>query len=182
MDQGSVGAVPAAAQGPWYLTTGQRICGTVAGIAAVVFGALLIIFSVITLSVGCVIGGVLQIVFGLTMLAFEAPFLVRGLTAFGRIAAFWEHKPQWYKVILYAAMGILPLIICGFATNNILASLGIIITAVLYGMAAVGRKGSGAQMVPPGPAFQGEPYADKSGLVESQYNTGGYAAGPGGFR
>jgi len=171
---GTAGAVPQAAQGPWYLTTGQRVIGTVAGVAAVILG----VIAAISVYPSCIIAGILEIFSGLVLLAFEAPFLVRGLTIFGRIAGFWEHRPQWFKVALYAVLGIVPLLLCtGFSV--IIGCIGIIITAILYGMAAVGRKGSAAApgSMPVGgggPQFQGDPYRDmdKSGLVESQMYPG----------
>jgi len=76
-------------------------------------------------------------------------------------------------------LGIVPLILCtGFSV--VIGCIGIIITAVLYGMAAVGRKGSAAGAAPGsmpvggGQQFQGDPYRDmdKSGLVESQMYPG----------
>ncbi|OWA53605.1 putative Calcium channel flower [Hypsibius exemplaris] len=161
---------------PWYLRTSARTAGTIAGLVAVLMG----IWAAVSISPLCIVAGVLEILNGLILLSMEAPYLVGFLSFLTRVANFWENKPVYFKIAFYAIIGILPLLLC-FGISTILASAGILITAVLYGFMAVGKRGSaaGGQLPPPMTGdVGGYGQMDRSGLVEDgmyggQSNKGG---------
>ncbi|GAV09367.1 hypothetical protein RvY_18919-1 [Ramazzottius varieornatus] len=161
------------AGGPWYLRTVTRIAGIVGGLGAMFMG----IWVAVSIFPTCIIAGVLQIAAGLVVFLFEAPFMLSFLSSLSRFADFWEGRPAWYKPVFYVTMGIVPLLLC-LGLSSLLASAGIIVTGVLYGFMAFGRRGKAGgmgNMGAPPPAFTG----DTSGYAAGGYPSSGYPAGGG---
>eukprot|EP00099_Drosophila_melanogaster_P021556 NP_648804.1 flower, isoform A [Drosophila melanogaster] len=135
---------PIGPEQPWYLKYGSRLLGIVAAFFAILFG-LWNVFSIITLSVSCLVAGILQMVAGFVVMLLEAPCCFVCFGQVNEIAEKVESKPLYFRAGLYIAMAIPPIILC-FGLASLFGSGLIFGTGVVYGMMALGKKASAEDM------------------------------------
>ncbi|CAG0896984.1 unnamed protein product [Cyprideis torosa] len=119
------GAGPSVDAARWRSSV--KVFGIIAGIVAAILG----VISLITVSVGCVAGGILQLFFGIFVLLVEGPFLCYLSPSIQGLADNIDARPLFIKGLVYILLGVLPMIFCnGFLV--IIGSLLILLTGVLY--------------------------------------------------
>nr|XP_022919035.1 calcium channel flower isoform X2 [Onthophagus taurus]XP_022919036.1 calcium channel flower isoform X2 [Onthophagus taurus] len=129
---------------PWYLRYAGRGVGTVGGIIAIILG-LVETLSVITMNISCLIGGILQVLAGFTLICFEAPCCCMFLDYVQNVSEWIDNRPYWNKAIIYVCISIPPVIFCT-GLSSIFGGGLIFLTGVIYGMMALGKKGSRQDM------------------------------------
>uniref|UniRef100_A0A914VCW8 Calcium channel flower n=1 Tax=Plectus sambesii TaxID=2011161 RepID=A0A914VCW8_9BILA len=119
---------------PWWVRYLAKGLGVVGGFVAVFFA----ILGFFTFDAGCIVAVLLQLVFGLLMVALEAPFCCMFVDFIEKIANFSESRGFWQKGLLYIALGLIPMVIC-FELNTFLGGALIIGSGAVYGFMALGK-------------------------------------------
>jgi len=125
-------------QPPWWLDAWKS--QIVVGLA--VFEAFCGILTAISISPFCMIGGILQILAAVVVLAVEAPTFVAFLTFAAPIGAFFDGKPIWVKTAIYAALAIIPLFPGCFGLFYLIGFVAALAIAAIFGLAIIGPKAS----------------------------------------
>ncbi|XP_064545107.1 calcium channel flower [Drosophila montana] len=129
---------------PWYLKYGSRVLGIVAAFFAILFG-LWNVLSIIGLSVSCLVAGIIQMLAGFVVMALEAPCCFICIEKVGSVADMMDTKPLYFRAGLYCAMAVPPIFMC-FGLASLFGSGLIFATGAVYGMMALGKKASAAEM------------------------------------
>ncbi|XP_053680323.1 calcium channel flower isoform X2 [Anopheles nili] len=129
---------------PWHLKYGGRATGIVGGFFAVLFG-LYNCLGILLADVGCLVGGMLQILVGLVVLAIEAPFCFAFIDFVPQTAEKIDQRPYWNRAALYCVIAIPPVILC-FGLGSLFGCGLIFLTGMLYGMMSLGKKASLSEM------------------------------------
>ncbi|XP_022919034.2 calcium channel flower isoform X1 [Onthophagus taurus] len=129
---------------PWYLRYAGRGVGTVGGIIAIILG-LVETLSLITMNISCLIGGILQVLAGFTLICFEAPCCCMFLDYVQNVSEWIDNRPYWNKAIIYVCISIPPVIFCT-GLSSIFGGGLIFLTGVIYGMMALGKKATVEEM------------------------------------
>ncbi|KAJ7334347.1 Calcium channel flower [Desmophyllum pertusum] len=117
-----------------------RFWGAVSGLCSTALG----FFVLFTLSATCLGMGIYMIVMGILVLGFEAPMCCQYVPTLVTISDWMEaHFRFWMRGSLYFLMAILPIIFC-LQVSTFVGCGSIMITAALYGVLAIGKKGSDA--------------------------------------
>ncbi|KRK05282.1 uncharacterized protein Dyak_GE29236, partial [Drosophila yakuba] len=103
------------------------------------------VFSIITLSVSCLVAGIIQMVAGFVVMLLEAPCCFVCFEQVNVIADKVDSKPLYFRAGLYITMAIPPIILC-FGLASLFGSGLIFGTGVVYGMMALGKKASREDM------------------------------------
>lgn len=111
-----------------WLETWNAQISTIVGAFASLFG----VFALFAAGASCKFAGLLQIVTGLIVVAIEGPTFLPQLAFAAPAGAFFEGKPSWIKVALYAALTIVP----AFAGCFKAFILGFIASAAVTGIHA----------------------------------------------
>ncbi|KAH8242463.1 hypothetical protein KR200_005200, partial [Drosophila serrata] len=135
---------PVGPEQPWYLKYGSRLLGIVAAFFAILFG-LWNVLSIITLSVSCLVAGIIQMVAGFVVMVLEAPCCFVCIEQVNGIADKVDSKPMYFRAGLYIAMATPPIFMC-FGLASLFGSGLIFATGVVYGMMALGKKASAEDM------------------------------------
>ncbi|XP_065206742.1 calcium channel flower isoform X2 [Planococcus citri] len=142
---------------PWWLKYSARGLGTVGGGLALFLGIFNIITSFLTFS--CILAGIMQAIVAFTVLAIEAPCCCMFVDYVQDASNYVEKRPYWNRAAYYMLGALIPFFMC-FSFSIFFGSGLIFATGVLYGMMALGKKGTRADMAaaasPTGPAPQGE--------------------------
>lgn len=117
-----------------------RVWGTISAICFAVSG----LAVVITLTAVCFAIGLFQICAGLLILPLEAPILCGYFTTLVKLSDWVEdHFRFWMRAALYLCIALPPSIVC-FEMSTFIGSASVLVTAALYGVLAIGRKGADA--------------------------------------
>ncbi|XP_055535025.1 calcium channel flower isoform X1 [Wyeomyia smithii] len=129
---------------PWHLKYGGRAVGIVGGFFAVLFG-LYNCIGILLGDIGCLVGGILQILAGFVVLAIEAPFCFIFIDYVQQVAEKADQRPYWNRAALYCVIAIPPVILC-LGLGSLFGCGLIFLTGMIYGMMALGKKASFAEM------------------------------------
>ncbi|XP_023028991.1 calcium channel flower isoform X2 [Leptinotarsa decemlineata] len=122
---------------PWWMKFAGRGVGTVGGFIAMFLG----VWVCVTISFWGIVAGLWQITAGFIVLCCEAPCCCMFVDKVQKLADFIESRPYWNRAVAYAGLA-LPPIIMSVGLSTIFGSGLIFTTGVIYGMMALGRKGS----------------------------------------
>jgi len=129
---------PPADSAPKILRFLVRVWGVVAGLCMLSTG----LFALITITGKCFVSGILQIVFGLVVLCFEAPVLCQFSEVAVKLSDWVESKFRfWLRACFYVLAGIPPIVMC-LELSTFVGSGSCVVLAALYGVLAIGKKGS----------------------------------------
>ncbi|XP_030371937.1 calcium channel flower isoform X2 [Scaptodrosophila lebanonensis] len=131
-------------EAPWYLKYGSRLLGIVGAFFAILFG-LWNVLSIITLSVSCLVAGIIQMIAGFVVMALEAPCCFVCIEQVNTLADKVDSKPMFFRAGLYCALAVPPIFMC-FGLASLFGSGLIFATGVVYGMLALGKKASREDM------------------------------------
>nr|XP_026490469.1 calcium channel flower isoform X2 [Vanessa tameamea] len=114
------------------------------------------------MNVSCLIAGVWQMLAGFIVIVCEAPCCCFFIDYVQTLSDRIETRPYWNKAALYIGLALPPFFMCFFSVSTWLGSGMIFGTGIIYGMMALGKKGSRDDMAamaaggstPPGPAPQ----------------------------
>ncbi|XP_018319623.1 calcium channel flower isoform X2 [Agrilus planipennis] len=126
---------------PWWLRYAGRGLGTVGGFIAMFFG----VWMCLTVYAECLFGGIIQMVAGGITIGIEAPCCCLCIGFIQDLSDRIEKRPYWNKALAYVIMALPPIIMCP-GLSSIFGSGLIFTTGVVYGMMALGRKGSREDM------------------------------------
>ncbi|XP_050097414.1 calcium channel flower isoform X1 [Anopheles aquasalis] len=160
---------------PWHLKYGGRAAGIVGGFFAVLFG-LYNCIGILLGDVGCLVGGILQILAGFVVLAIEAPCCFIFIDFVQQAAEKADQRPYWNRAALYCVIAIPPVIMC-LGLGSLFGCGLIFVTGMLYGMMALGKKASLDSMRAAASASAGT----SSSVEQSQggIGSGGFGGGGG---
>ncbi|XP_055591903.1 calcium channel flower isoform X1 [Uranotaenia lowii] len=152
---------------PWHLKYGGRAVGIVGGFFAVLFG-LYNCIGILLGDVGCLVGGILQILAGFVVLAIEAPCCFIFIDYVQQVAEKADQRPYWNRAALYCGIAIPPVILC-LGLGSLFGCGLIFVTGMIYGMMALGKKASLTEM-----------RAAAAASAAEQGRSGGVSTGSGG--
>lgn len=99
-------------------------------------------FVLFTLSATCLGMGIYMIMMGAVILAFEAPMCCQYVPALVTMSNWIEsHFRFWMRGCLYFLLALLPIIFC-LEVSTFVGCGSVMITAALYGVLAIGKKGA----------------------------------------
>lgn len=127
---------------PWFLRYGARGMGAVGGLLAIVLG----LWTCISITPICIVAGIFQILAGFLLVIFEAPCCCPFLDHVQQMSKFGDSKPHWQKAAFYLVLSLPPIVLCQ-SLGAIFGSGLIFITAMLYGMMALGKKAPRDEML-----------------------------------
>ncbi|PFX12749.1 calcium channel flower-like [Stylophora pistillata] len=117
-----------------------RFWGAVSGLCSAALG-ILVLF---TLSATCLGMGIYMMVMGAIILAFEAPMCCQFVPALVTMSNWFEKYLRfWIRGSLYFLLALLPVIFC-LEVSTFVGCGSVMITAALYGVLAIGKKGAHA--------------------------------------
>lgn len=125
-------------QVPWWVDSWKSQIVTGLAVLELLCGVL----TAISIFPSCIIGGALQILASIVVLAIEAPMFVSFLSFAAPIGSFWEGKPVWMKTGAYLALAIIPGLAGCFGLFYILGFLAAVVIAAIYGLSILGPKAS----------------------------------------
>ncbi|KAG5682527.1 putative Calcium channel flower [Polypedilum vanderplanki] len=126
---------------PWYLKYGAKALGIIGAFFCVLFG----LFGLLTLSMFCLISTIIQILVGLVVIAVEAPFCCMFIDHVQTIATKIDERPHWNRAAVYCILAIFPVVLCP-ELGSIFPCALVFGCGVLYGMMALGKKGTREDM------------------------------------
>ncbi|CAD7081442.1 unnamed protein product [Hermetia illucens] len=129
---------------PWYLKYAGRGLGIVGAFFAILFG-LYNCLGIITLNYTCLISGILQMLAGFVVMAIEAPCCCMFIDYVQQLADKADQRPYWNRAALYCIIAIPPILLC-FGLGSLFGSGLIFATGAVYGMMAIGKKGTREDM------------------------------------
>ncbi|EDO34764.1 predicted protein [Nematostella vectensis] len=121
-------------------------------------------FVMFTLSASCFGMGLMMIIVGAFVMAFEVPACCQYMGWMVTVSDWVEkHFKFWMRGVLYFLVAIVPIVMC-LEVSTFIGCGAIVITAALYGVLAIGRKGAAAQ------DNKGQDVEMKTNLVDKQGN------------
>ncbi|XP_065068094.1 calcium channel flower-like [Rhopilema esculentum] len=121
-----------------------RVWGTLSALCIGITG----LFVMITLSATCLVTGILQLVVGLIILPLEAPILCANFPTLVSASDWFEnHLKFWMRAALYLIFALPPFFLCP-ELSTFIGGAAVLVTAALYGVLAIGKKGSEAPKSP----------------------------------
>ncbi|XP_054013750.1 calcium channel flower isoform X2 [Hylaeus anthracinus] len=125
---------------PWWMKYAGRGLGTVGSLIAIFLGAWNCA-SILLGSIDCLISGMWQMVAGFIVIMIEAPCCCLFIDFVQNLSDSVEKRPYWNRAAAYCLMALPPIIVC-IGVSSIFGSGLIFATGVIYGLMALGRKGS----------------------------------------
>lgn len=119
----------------WWCKIGARGVCLAGGIGAVIAG----LFRCITFTPLCLVAGIMLMLHGAVVIAFEAPCCCQFLDFIQPLARFSESRSAFQKALIYGLPAIIPLILCFSVTTGAGCAL-LFASGAVYGMIALGRK------------------------------------------
>ncbi|KAL9988722.1 hypothetical protein ACROYT_G003201 [Oculina patagonica] len=117
-----------------------RFWGAVSGLCSTALG----FFVLFTLSATCLGMGIYMVLMGVLILGFEAPVCCQYVPALVKMSNWIDaHFRFWMRGSLYFVMALLPIIFC-LEVSTFVGCGSVMITAALYGVLAIGKKGADA--------------------------------------
>ncbi|THD23346.1 hypothetical protein D915_005774 [Fasciola hepatica] len=104
--------------GPWYVKYASKVLGVVTSVVCFVTG----IVSLIGLSVGCIIAGVILILISIVVMTLEAPFCCAMIPQLQKLNDFSERRSPLQRIIFYGIAAVLPVSMC-FGISTIFSAL-----------------------------------------------------------
>ncbi|KAI5704582.1 hypothetical protein M8J76_005585 [Diaphorina citri] len=129
---------------PWYMKYGTRGLGIFGGGISIIFG-LFNCLGILLGNIDCLFGGIIQVLTGFLVLMIEAPCCCMFIDQVQMVSDIVDKRPVWNKAALYIGLPILALMMC-LSLTTIAGSGLIFIAGILYGMVALGKKGSREDM------------------------------------
>ncbi|XP_026323247.1 calcium channel flower [Hyposmocoma kahamanoa] len=126
---------------PWWMRYAGRGLGTVGSFLAILFG-LLNCTGIFLLQAGCVIAGIWQMFAGFIVMVCEAPCCCFFIDYVQTLSDKVESRPYWNKAALYIGVSLPPFFLCFLSFSTWIGSGLIFATGIIYGMMALGKKGS----------------------------------------
>ncbi|XP_035446521.1 calcium channel flower isoform X1 [Spodoptera frugiperda] len=126
---------------PWWMRYAGRGVGTVGGFIAIILG-LLNCISIVLLDVGCLIAGIWQMLAGFIVIVCEAPCCCFFIDYVQTLSDKMETRPYWNKAACYVGLSVPPFFMCFISMSTWFGSGLIFATGIIYGMMALGKKGS----------------------------------------
>lgn len=146
---------------PWWQKYGARGVGCGGGIIALMLG----VFTCITVYPGCIVAGIWQMCAGFIVISAEAPCCCMFVEFVQRYSTWVETRPHWQKAVFYVILALPAIILCP-GLSTIFGSGLIFACGVLYGLMALGKKGSRDDMIA---AAQGSTRSGKDILVDGEH-------------
>ena len=88
----------------------------------------------------CVIGGILQSIFGALIVACEGPLFLSFMSFVAPLSRFWDEKPAWVKTVFYVVIAVLSVCTgCG-GLFYILGFLSALAIAIVYALVLFGPR------------------------------------------
>uniref|UniRef100_A0AAG5DHH8 Calcium channel flower n=1 Tax=Anopheles atroparvus TaxID=41427 RepID=A0AAG5DHH8_ANOAO len=125
---------------PWHLKYAGRAAGIVGGFFAVLFG-LYNCLGILLGDVGCLVGGILQVLVGFAVLAIEAPCCFIFIDYVQQLAEWADQRPYWNRAAFYCVIALVPVFMC-LGLGSLFGCGLVFLTGMLYGMMALGKKAS----------------------------------------
>ncbi|XP_022131198.1 calcium channel flower isoform X2 [Pieris rapae] len=126
---------------PWTLRYAGRGLGTIGSFIAIILG-LLNCTGILVFQVGCLIAGVWQMLAGFIVIVCEAPCCCFFIDYVQALSDKMEGRPYWNKAALYIGLSLPPFFLCFLSISTLFGSGMIFATGIIYGMMALGKKGS----------------------------------------
>lgn len=129
---------------PWWLKYAGRGCGAFGGGFAIFLG----VWNCLGILLGdiwCLLGGLWQMIAGFVVLMIEAPCCCMFIDFVQTLSDWADKRPYWNRAAFYVFLGIPGILFC-ISLSSIMGSGLIILTGVLYGMMALGRKATIEEM------------------------------------
>ncbi|KAG7210687.1 hypothetical protein KM043_012190 [Ampulex compressa] len=127
---------------PWWLKYAGRGLGTVGSIIAIFLGVWNCV-TILLADVSCLISGMWQMVAGFLVITIEAPCCCLFIDFVQSLSDWVESRPYWNRAAAYCLIAIPPVFLC-FGMSSVFGSGMIFATGIIYGLMALGRKGSRA--------------------------------------
>ncbi|XP_044752421.1 calcium channel flower isoform X2 [Coccinella septempunctata] len=125
---------------PWMLKYAGRGLGTVGSLIAILMG-LLNCPGIILGQVYCFLGGVSLVLVAFIVICCEAPCCCMFIDHVQRLSEVVDNRPYWNRAAAYCGLSLIPFILCQ-AISLFFGCALIFGTGIIYGMMALGRKGS----------------------------------------
>ncbi|XP_045103301.1 calcium channel flower-like isoform X2 [Portunus trituberculatus] len=145
---------------PWWQKYLARGVGCGGGVIALGLG----LFNCISFSAWCIVGGIWQMVAAFIVISAEAPCCCMFVDFVQRYSMWVDSRPHWQKSVFYVVLAIPPFTMC-FSVSIFLGSGLIFLCGVLYGLMALGKKGSREDMIAAA-QNSGRPGGMKDNLVD----------------
>ncbi|XP_068244760.1 calcium channel flower-like isoform X2 [Palaemon carinicauda] len=145
---------------PWWQKYGARGVGCGGGIIALCLG----VFNCITVYPLCIVAGIWQMMAAFIVISAEAPCCCMFVEFVQKYSNWVETRPHWQKAAFYVIISLPAIIMCP-GLSTVFGSGLIFVTGVLYGLMALGRKGSRDDMIA---AAQGSVRSGKDILVDAE--------------
>ncbi|KAG8230936.1 hypothetical protein J437_LFUL002969 [Ladona fulva] len=129
---------------PWWMKYAGRGLGTVGGLLAIGLGVSMC-FGIVLADVGCLLGGIWQMIAGFLVVVVEAPCCCMFIDFVQNISDWVERKPYFYRGAFYCGIALPSVFMC-FGFSSIIGSGLIFATGVIYGMMSLGKKGTREDM------------------------------------
>ncbi|KAK8725256.1 hypothetical protein OTU49_010781 [Cherax quadricarinatus] len=127
---------------PWWQKYLARGVGCGGGIIAMGLG----VFNCLTITPMCIVAGIWQMLAAFIVISAEAPCCCMFIDFVQQYSTWVEGRQHWQKAAFYIILALPAVIMCpGLAT--IFGSGLIFLCGVLYGMMALGKKGSRDDMI-----------------------------------
>ncbi|KAL6262485.1 calcium channel flower isoform X1 [Pogonomyrmex barbatus] len=150
---------------PWWMKYAGRGLGTVGSIIAIFLGAWNCI-SIIFANVGCLIGGMWQMIAGFLVIMIEAPCCCLFIDFVQNFSDWVEKRPYWNRAAVYCLIALPAVFLCT-EISSIFGSGLIFTTGIIYGMMSLGKKAPFGEMRTTAMDVQAPSSSMQSTLVEN---------------
>jgi len=124
-------------EAPRFLLIVIRVWGAFSGLCCAAFG----FFMLFTFTARCFVLGIYMVSLGGVVLLLEAPVFCKYLPGFVKASEVMERRLKfWMRGALYCVLALIPIVLC-FKLSSFLGCGAVLVTAGLYGVLAVGKKG-----------------------------------------
>lgn len=104
------------------------------------------VVNCITLTPLCVVAGIWQMIAAFIVISAEAPCCCMFVEFVQRYSAWVESRAHWQKAVFYVVISLPAIIMCA-GMSTIFGSGLIFLCGILYGLMALGKKGSREDMI-----------------------------------
>lgn len=125
----------------WWFKLITKGFGVLGGCGAMVAG----VFTCLSFSTTCLVGGILQICVGFMAVIFEGPCCCPFLDFINEIGKFSDARPHWQKAVFYTLTSVVPILMC-FSLSTVFGCGLVFVCGVLYGIMTVGKKADREEM------------------------------------
>lgn len=124
-----------ASSGLYWLEAWNAQISTIVG----AFASLCGLFALFAAGASCKFAGFLQIITGLAVVAIEGPNFLPQLAVLAPAGAFFDGKPAWIKVAVYAGLTIIPAF-AGCFKAFLLGFIASALVTIVHGLLLLGRR------------------------------------------